>query len=240
MSTETVASSKEEQSNNRTRFSQRVWGVIFSPANVMRDLVNRPRIVFAIFIIAFSVLIYSIIRFQPYFEFWMDVAEKGMDKESENYLVELQYRVVFFVFGSLISQPFVSLLGWLLGSLVLFAGVKAFKGEGTYKHVLSITGYSYIIILLFIIIQMFTSFFTGQLFLDTSLANAIKLLEPGMIGTTLYGILRGIDIFTIWRYIVIAIGLIYMSKLEKAKVISIVAVSYALTVFMNLWWYKMI
>ena len=127
-----------------------------------------------------------------------------------------------------------------VGQPCAFCGVKAFKGEGTYKHVLSITGYSYVVILLFIIIQMFTSFFTGQLFLDTSLANVIKLLEPGMIGTTLYGILRGIDIFTIWRYIVIAIGLRYMSGLDKIKVMSMVSAFYILTIVVNLWWYQLI
>lgn len=240
MNTETVASGEMVQSSDRIGFARRVWGIVASPANVMRDLVNRPRIVFAIFIITFSFLIYNIVRFRPYCEFWMDIAEKGLDPASEDYLMELNYRTLFFTFGALISQPFLSLLGWLLGGLVLFMGVKAFKGEGTYKHVLSITGYSYVIILLFIIIQMITSFFTGQLFLDTSLANAVKLLNPAMIGTPLYGILRGIDIFTIWRYIVIAIGLIYMSGLDKIKVISMVSVFYVLTIAINLWWYQMI
>lgn len=113
----------------------------------------------------------------------------------------------------MVSVVFNSFISWLFGSFITFAFIKIFKGQGSFKQILSITGYAYTAIILGSILSVIMYYITGELF-DASLAVFFK----GLRETFVYGFLRGIDVFTVWQYCLIAIGVTVMSGLNKMKV----------------------
>lgn len=224
---------KHKSKTPKTGFFWRIIGVILWPVELMKNLMEKPRTFFSIFMISLSIPFYWLIRLPLFAEFCQSIAQNNIDINAENYLEELARATLLTFTGLLVLTPIYLLFSWLLGSLVLFFMIKIFKGQATYKKILSITGYSYVIILFSIIIQLIISFITRQLYMDASLANIIKIFYPTLQATNVYNILRGIDIFSVWRYFVIGIGVLYMSKLSKIKVATIITVIYALDVMLN-------
>lgn len=84
-----------------------------------------------------------------------------------------------------------------------------FKADGTYKHVLVTTGLtSYIGIISMILVTIF-SLFSGKLSRDVSAATLFSVDTKTFVGF----LLAKVDVFSIWMYFVIALG---MTKLFNA------------------------
>jgi len=203
---------------------QRIIGVIFSPGKVMVSLEQKPRILFALLltIITPVVMIFSI--FPMYKEFLRSTLEAA--PTTTNLTAE---QIDMAVNISQYSTPFILAITaaamWLLGALVLWVIIKIFKGEGRYKQILSITGYSAVIAALSAIATIITTQFTGT-FSEVSFTSVASLL-PNMKGSFIYGAAKTLDVFSIWQYVVIAIGTATVSKLDKKKVYIIVACIFA-------------
>jgi len=110
---------------------------------------------------------------------------------------------------------------WFLGALVFWVIIKIFKGQGRYKQILSITGYAAVISALGTIVTIITTQLTGT-FSEVSFTSLASLL-PNMKGNFIYGVAKLIEVFSIWQYAVIAIGIATVSKLDKKKAYLIVA-----------------
>jgi hypothetical protein len=82
------------------------------------------------------------------------------------------------------------------------------KGEGGYNHVMVASGLSAYIGILGIIIVTIISLLMGKLFMDTSVASFMSSDKSTLVGW----ILAKLDLFTIWSFIVFAIGLAKMFK----------------------------
>lgn len=227
-----ITTKKTDKQSNKMGFFKRILGIIFCPEDVMQNLVNKPRILFPIFMILLSTPVYYLLRLPLFTSYYVEKAQQSLIGVSEQeYISKLYFSAQGGIGARLTLESLVISLLWLAGSLILFLLIKAYKGKGTFKQTLSITGYSYVIILLFIIIQYFTSFITNQLFLDASFAGIIEFFNPGISKSAIYPTLQAVNIFSIWQYCVIAIGIYHMSKLNRIQVNLMMGILYILNVW---------
>jgi hypothetical protein len=119
--------------------------------------------------------------------------------------------IISFVSFFIISGVFFLIIKFLLG------------GDGNYKNALSAYGLPYYIIVVQIVAMVILALVTDRYFMSTSVAS-IMGLEVNSITNWL---LSRLDVFSIWFYAVISIGL---AKMFKAKNV----VPYFATVF-GLW-----
>ena len=204
-------------------FIQRVSGVIVSPGETMKNLTAKPRILFPFIMVGLGILLFYLSRYTLYMDFLRESAEAAIAQQGLEYTPEqMDATMKLTRIIGLVGAPFGAILMWLITAVILFVGAKILKGEGSFKQYMSVTGYAYVITILYYFLSAVVSFFSGQLMLNTSLG----LLVPDMQGTYIYGILRSIDLFTIWYYMVVTLGVLAVSKLSKTKVYAMMSIIY--------------
>lgn len=203
---------------------QRIIGVIFSPGKVMQSLEQKPRILFALLltIITPLVMIFSVYpMYKEYLRSTLETAPATANLTAEQ--IDMAVNI------SQYSTPFIlaitAVAMWVLGALVLWVIFKIFKGVGRYKQILSVTGYAAVIAALATIASIITTQITG-VFSDVAFTSLASFFL-NMKGSFIYGVAKTIEIFSIWQYVVIAIGVATVSKLDKKKVYIIVACIFA-------------
>jgi hypothetical protein len=215
-------------------FFQRIIGIVVSPSKTMEYLIAKPKILFAILSTALGTLGLYAIRFPLYKDFLKQAMEISMANSSTKLTPDqIQQAIPMASIVGLVSTPITSLITWIIGAAVLFGLIKIFKGQGSFLQVASITGYAYVISLIYLIISLIVSFFTGSILFNSSLTNITNLFVPDLQGSFLYGVIRGIDLFTIWHYAVIGIGITLLSKIDKVKVWSIISIIYIATILIG-------
>lgn len=221
----------ENQTIKPMNFMQRAAGVVFSPAETMKNISVKPGFLFPLILIAITSFLFIFLNFDMYKEYTLEATRDMMVKMNADIPEEqLLKQVDFSTIIGLVGAPFGGVIGWLIGAAILFAAVKIFKGEGNLKQYLSVTGYAYVIMTFSIILTTVVSHITGTFNMQTSVTSLASLLPTNMEGNFVFGLLNGIEVFSIWYYVVIGIGTSVVSKLEKKKVYSVVAGLYVLFV----------
>jgi hypothetical protein len=213
---------------------QRVLGVIFSPSDTMKDLVEKPRILFPLILILAAMALFILANFTMYKDYLMETTNQifttmGMELTAE----QLQQQTSFSAIVSLIGAPIGGLLQWLITTVLIFAGVKICKGEGKFKQFMSITGYAYVVMIPYFILATVVAHITGVFDMQSSITSLSAFLSEDMKGTFIFGVLNSIDLFTIWYLAVIGIGTAFASKLKKAKVCFILIAVYVLFILFS-------
>lgn len=205
---------------NELNFLQRVKGVILSPGKTMESLVEKPKLLLPLIIIAVAQLALYLARFPLYQDYLRNTFVKSQSfMESltgtaltadviDNYMSKSLVQTI-------ISIPLTTLFMWFLSTVIFFAIFKIFGAKGKFKQYMSITAYAYIINVLYMLVVLAASFFTGSLHVDLPLTSIANLLPTEMSGSFLYGIALSMDIFYIWNYCVIGIGLAAVSGFKK-------------------------
>lgn len=211
---------------------QRIFGIIFSPGKVMQDLEQKPRILFALIltIITPIVMIFSIF---PVYQAYLLNNRAAVEATYEKMNIQMSTEQIDkILMNSAYATPFtlavISAAMWFLGALVLWGAVKILKGKGTYKQILSVTGYATVVSALGALVTIITTLLTGT-YSEISYTSLASLI-PDMKGSFIYGAAKTIEVFSIWMYMVIAIGTAAVSKLEKKKVYFIVTCIFAVLV----------
>ena len=220
-------------------FIKRVIGIIFSPAETMKVLIAKPRILFPIILMAVSMLGFYLLRFDLYKDFLRQAAEIQLAKNPNITRESLEAVMPISIAAGLIGSSLGALFNWVVISAILFGIMKLFKGEGKFKQYLSIIGYSYVIMFIYILLSSVASYSTGSIMFNSSATNITNLFMPDIKGSYLYGIFRAIDFFAIWHYIVIGIGISLVSKVSKSKVYSVLSLIFIATVLIGAFSLKM-
>ncbi len=211
---------------SKMNFLKRVLGVIGFPGKVMQSLEQKPRVLFGILLTALAPLVLILATFPMYMEFTRGLLQATYAKMNlEVTAQQLEQALSFSKYSALIGGPIAAVAMLLLKALVIWAIVKIFKGQGTYKQILSIAGYAAVISVLSTIVSIITTRVTG-VFSDVSFTSIASLI-PEMKGNFIYGMAKIIEVFSIWQYAVIAIGITAVSKLSKKKAYIIVACIFA-------------
>lgn len=111
-------------------------------------------------------------------------------------------------YGSAVLIPFLTL--FILAVVYLLA-LKILKTEADFTQLLNIIGLAMIVTALGAVVTLILSIFTGEI----STLSLALILKSDLVGDTLNGLLLKVDVFTVWFYVIIAIGL---NKIFKVSV----------------------
>ena len=226
--------SKTNQTNGEVSCKQpgllkRILWVLISPGKLMECLAQKPRVLFGLILAAVSMDIFYYVRL-PLFKDYTRNTLVATNAYMESLLGQsataemVEESLPSTIVQSFILTPVMMVVGLLFITLVYFAILKIMGGKGKFKAYLSVLSYSYVITAIYILITMLASFITGSLHIGTPLTSLAMLAPNEMKGTFLYGILTGLELFSIWNCVVIAIGLTAVSRLKKVYVYSAVGV----------------
>lgn len=219
---------------SKMNFIQRVFGVIGSPEKTMQSLEQKPRILFALLLSILTpvVIIISVLpMFKEYTRGALETTYENMNIEATAEQIDQALNITTIT--GLAGGGVFAVALWLFGALILWGIIKILKGEGSYKQILSVTGYAAVISVLGAIITIITTRLTG-VYSEVSITSLATIL-PDMKGNFIYGVAKSLEVFSIWKYIVIAIGVATVSKLDKKKAYIIVACFFvALLIFAGL------
>lgn len=223
MSETQISRTNEEIPNEQPGLLKRIAWVLTSPGKLMENLAARPRVLFGLILSALSMDVLYLVRLPLYKDFLRsstlatsDYVESLTGQALTAEMVEQGLPAA--TIQGLIVTPITMVIIMLFITLIFFAILKIMGGKGKFKAYLSVTSYSYVISALYILLLIPVSFVTGSLHQDVPLTSLATLASADMEGTFLYGILKGIDIFSIWYYSVMTIGFIAVSKLKKTYV----------------------
>lgn len=206
---------------------QRIVNVVVSPGKVMENLAARPRVIFPLIMIAVTQLAVILARFPLYQDFLRKSMEASSEFTKSLTGQEMTPEMVASAVArsstqAIVTTPLMALFMWLVTTVIFFAIIKIGGGKGKFKQYFSVVGYAYVIQLLFWLITLAVSFVTGSLHLDMPLTSIGNLFGTGMKGTFVFGMIKGIELFTIWYYAVISIGLTIVSGFRKRSIYIIV------------------
>ncbi len=124
----------------------------------------------------------------------------------------------------LVTMPFQAAVVFLLTALLYYIIMRIMGGEGKFKAYLSVVVHAGIISVLYTLMLTAISYYTGSLHQTAALTSLASLVSPEDVDPYVYGFLAGIDVFTIWRYVLMAIGFTAVSKLKKKHVYIVTAI----------------
>lgn len=202
---------KEREMSHLKRFI----GVMLFPKKTLDDIVKAPSILIPGIVVALGFLVLGIGRFPIFRDVYLADLTNNLSLPERNKIAYLR----------LLISPADDLGGWVVFSGIYFVFVKLLKGKGTYRQILSMNGYIYIYKIIYYISCAFVSFKTGELFYQDSIVILLPFLKA-FKGTYFYGYLNATSIITFFEYIVAAIGLQKISKLDKKYVYCIVFIPY--------------
>ncbi|MCX7710952.1 MAG: YIP1 family protein [Clostridia bacterium] len=216
---------------------QRMIGIIVNPVETMKSIAEKPTMLFAVILMAAAPALLYFLRASLYGDFMKYIMEMTMASSNSSAQVtpeQMQASIGIYTKLGPVIAGVGGLFGWFVGAAVLFGIMKIFKGQGTFKQYLSITAFASVIMSVYYLLSLALSYVTGTLLLNSSLA----LLVPDMKGELTYGLLRILDLFYVWHYAVIGIGVAVVSKVSKAKVYPVVAIVFIVSMLIGINSYK--
>lgn len=152
-------------------------------------------------------------------KFDKDIRDGKMTQEEADNAMESMnpnspfFKVIGYV-GALVG-PFIILL---LLSVVYLIVLKIMKAEVEFSNILNVVGLALLISSVGSILAILISIMKGNM---TGVSPGIFLSEES-IGEKAFSFLNKLDVFTVWFYAVIAIGLTKIAKIDMAKSATIV------------------
>ncbi len=230
---ELQSSGQYEQLSNADAMS----GIFTAPGETFETIANTPKKNYWIF----PVLVAVVIGLISTFLFMQDaeLTSKTMEKQKEKMREKFQESVKqgkmtqedsdkalesmnpkgmmfkVFGFGGAIVGPFIILL--LLSVFYLIA-LKIMKGQFDFTNILNVVGLAMLISGIGSLIAVVISVLKGNL---TTIGPGLLFSEES-VGQKVYALLTKIDLFSIWFYAVIAIGLSKIGRISIAKTSSVV------------------
>jgi hypothetical protein len=189
-----------------------LFGMIFSPGEQFERLREKP--VIWIPLILFTVLMTVVAAISALNADYSAVP--GMEMSPE----ELEMAKTFGIAGAAVVGFFVTPITYLIIALIFWGISKIAKSDATFKQMLSFTIFSsFITIIGQIFNLLITMAIDGDPFIMLTSVNSFVGAD-GILGA----VLSTIEVFTIWYYILLTMGLVIVGKLSKpaATIITIV------------------
>lgn len=186
----------------------KIYNVIIAPTRTMEAIKTKPTILVAMIVTAVIPLLYYVLFWGNYEVQLIQMLESqfasmGMELTRDMLEMQLSIQRIATPVGSVVGVLF----GALIGTTILFVVAKIIKSKASFKTVFSVTIHAMIISSLVWIMHMIMSLTVGESNILEPVTSINSLLPESMYGTFLYGFLSPIDIFSIWYYVVLYIGL---------------------------------
>lgn len=228
MSETQVLNMKDEIATEKPGFFKRILWVFTSPGKLMASLAEKPRVLFWFIAGILAIDVLYLVRLPLYKDFLRESTLKSSEyMESLGVVMTpemVEASLPNAMVTGLISTPITLAVVYLFITLVFFAILKLMGGQGKFKAYLSVLVHANIISVLYTLLLIPISFISGSLHQGAApLTSLAALVSQDTTNTLLYGVLASLDIFSIWYYVVLAIGLTAVSKLKKNYVYYVVA-----------------
>jgi hypothetical protein len=213
---------------------QRIIGVFFSPRPTFEDIDRKPAWVIPLVIIMAVVIGFTIVTMPITMPDQMEkqrekMLERGMDDDQIDQILTTQEKVgkyigpVMAAITTAIILLIFSLVVWFIGNIVL-------GGKTTFKTMFSVYLYSSLIGMLGMLLSL-------PLIIQKQTANvhfSLALLLPEeQSKTILYNVLKAFGVFSIWQYVVLAIGFAVIYKFSMKKSAMTMVVLFLITVIVT-------
>jgi len=221
-----------ENQNEQLSKIEALAGVITAPSETSETIANTPKKNYWLL----PVIIFIVVNLIATFLFMSDkeLVNKTMDKQKEMMREQFDKKVkegkmtqedankamesmnpagIFFkviAFGGAVIGPFIMLL---LLSVVFLLGLKIMKAQFDFTNVLNVVGLALLIVALGNLISIVISVLRG----DMSTVGLGLLFSEEAVGKKAYALLTKLDVFSIWFYVVLAIGLSKIARINMIK-----------------------
>jgi len=205
---------------------QKLVSIVTAPSRAAAGIRTKPDVILPIILLVLASVAPFLINFQAY----KDSVVTAMNAQASASTMTAEQLTALAnttVISTLAAAPFVTLIVWLLGALILFGCVRLFKGECRYSHILSLTGYAAVFSLLSGVLTAIVGLASGNGFLSTTLTS-LPALVPDLPAGFVAGAATGIELFAIWSVIVQGIGVSVIAGIDRKKGFTIVGVLYVL------------
>lgn len=204
---------------------QRIFGVFFSPKKTFEDIDRKPDWIVPLVLILLLVVAFTIVTMPISMPERMEkqrekMEERGMSSEQIDAAMATGEKVgkIIGPIGAAITTAIIlaifTLILWFVGNVVL-------GGQTTFVKMFSVYNYSSLIGMLGLLLSL-------PLIISKQTANvhfSLALLLPDdQSKTVLYNFLKAFSLFSIWQYVVLAIGfaVIYKFSMKKSGITMLV------------------
>lgn len=202
---------------------QRVWKIFVSPGEVFRSIDIKPNFLLPIIIASVFSLGFYLIFFSEYKALILQAIEQQM-VNSPNPLPEemIQKTANFTAIATVISAPIMTVIGMLINALYYWLFGLILKAKGSYKKYFSLMANVSLVTMLSIILSGIMVLITGEFNIEKPVTSLASLLPDSMMMTPLYGMALQIEVFNIWRLVLIYMGLKEIGELSHKKALIMV------------------
>jgi hypothetical protein len=150
------------------------------------------------------------------------MAERGIDREIPKFVEYIKY----------LGAPIGTLATWLLMSVIIWFLSNSFGADWNYIKALDLYAYSSVAQALRTVLTTLILFIRGipniMTLKDLNVATGFNLLFSPE-NPKLYALVSGIEVFTIWQYILIAYGISEITGISKKKAAWVSVITYLIT-----------
>jgi hypothetical protein len=150
------------------------------------------------------------------------MAEMGVDREIPKFVEYIKY----------LGAPIGTLTMWLLMSVIIWFLGNFFGADWDFTKALDLYAYSSVIQAIRSVLSIIVLLLRGvpniMTFKDLNVATGLNLLFSPE-NPRLYALLSGIEVFTIWQYILIAYGISEITGISKEKAAWVSVITYVIT-----------
>lgn len=222
-------------------FLKRLLWVFTSPGKLMASLAQRPKVLLTLILAAIPLDLLYYLQ-MPLFK---DFLRNTMIQQSESSYMQslgvemtpemIEAQLPTQIIATLITTPLGAIIMLLVSALICFAIFRIMGGEGKFKAYLSVVSHANVITVLYTLLLIPITYITGTLNLTSSITSLSTLVSKDAVSPMLYSILNSLDLFSIWYYIVAAIGMTAVSKLKKKNVYIVVAVLFVISTIITIY-----
>ncbi len=203
----------------------KVVNIILSPTKALKAIKQKPTIWAAMIVLPILPLLYYLICWQAYEVQIIQMLEgqfAGMGMELTRDMLEMQLKIMKFTApGGAVVGTYLSLL---IPTVIYFAIGKIMKKEGTFKQAFSLMAHCAIISSLLWLMHIILTLTLGESNILVPMTSLASLLPADMYGSIVYGMLSAIEVFSLWYFFVIYLGLhIVLDYSKKAAAVTVVA-----------------
>lgn len=221
--------------------SDALTGVFTSPGETFETIVNTPKKTYWVIPVIISVVVGIVLAFlffrdeqlitgimdkqKAALEQRMEEQVKSGKMSSEQAKVAIENaekfmdpKGVFFQvigYGGAVISPFLILF---VLSLVYLIVLKIMKADFEFTNLLNVVGLSLMITIVGGIVGLVLSIIVGEI----STVSLGLIIKDSAVGLKMHELLNKIDVFTIWFYFVVAVGVSKVSKISSGKAYGIV------------------
>lgn len=219
----------EEESGQKMSLTARIAGIFLDPKKTFLSLEPRPDFIVPLILTALVVFActwaaWPVIETSSLEMMQEKLIDRGMEQNQIDRFLENQQKFgkVWGLAGGPVSTV---LIAFIVSGILLFAGNMILGGDSTYKKMLCVYSYASLVGIIGHLIRTFLIMSKGSIQVYTSLAALFPL---DMKDTTIFKIAGIFDVFTIWKIIIIAVGMGVMYRMDYKKPLIVVSLLYVI------------